>query len=719
MKTILIWLLKLCFRYRACNVESLKTPGPVLLIPNHVSWLDWLFLGVVLEDDWRFVVSRRVANLSWLHRKIMINSRTFPIDNASPYAMKHLAEYLQGNGRLVLFAEGRISATGGLMKLFDGTGFLLFKTRARLITAYLRGANRLKLSRQPGWRRWFPEVTVHFSDVHESPHPEDVSTTEARYDLTDWLRDRMVRQQFEVELEFGPKDIIDGVLRAAAAQPGKVVMEDVKFTCFTYRKLLVATDLFAEKLAPLLPSDRANVGVLLPNANAMPITLLALWALGKTPAVLNFSAGPAVMRTCAELAGMKHVITSRAFLEKAALDIGPLKDHGLEFIYLEDLKATVTTTQKLMTALRLRFSPNSLVRRKPGTNETAVILFTSGSEGMPKGVMLSHRNLMANIAQVLAHTDLTDMERLFNALPLFHSFGLTVGTVLPLVSGMYIFYYPSPLHYRVVTEVFYDRQCTVFMATNTFLNGYARKGHPADFRTCRWMIAGAEKLQDSTRRLYNDKYGVRILEGYGATECGPVVSVNTPLACRVGTTGKILPGIEHRIETVPGVDEGGRLFVRGPNIMSGYLNEDANAKFQELNGWYDTGDIASISDDGYLSILGRLKRFAKVSGEMVSLTAVEEALSGAFPQFGLRCAVAVVAIPDEQKGERLIAVTNEPKITLSDIRNAVTARGLTNLSVPKEIRVVREIPKLGTGKINHRELQNQVAQQQPTAPEEE
>jgi acyl-[acyl-carrier-protein]-phospholipid O-acyltransferase/long-chain-fatty-acid--[acyl-carrier-protein] ligase len=338
-------------------------------------------------------------------------------------------------------------------------------------------------------------------------------------------------------------------------------------------------------------------------------------------------------------------------------------------------------------------------------DDPAVLLFTSGSEGVPKGVALSHRNILANIRQMLSMTDLQDTDRVFNCLPLFHSFGLTVGTLLGLVRGLYVFIYPSPLHYRLVPTVFYDRSCTVFLSTNTFLNGYARKAHPYDFRSLRYLFSAAEKLQESTAATWSQRFGVRILEGYGATECAPCIAINTPLQPRYGSVGKIVPGMEHRLEKVEGVDTGGRLFVRGPNVMMGYLNPEANAHFQELGGWYDTGDIIRVDEDGYLFVLGRLKRFAKISGEMVSLTAVEDALAGAFPQYGLRCQVAVIARPDEDKGEALVAVTNEPKLTLDEIRSAIKTRGLANLCVPREIKTVREIPKLGTGKINHRELQ--------------
>jgi acyl-[acyl-carrier-protein]-phospholipid O-acyltransferase/long-chain-fatty-acid--[acyl-carrier-protein] ligase len=306
------------------------------------------------------------------------------------------------------------------------------------------------------------------------------------------------------------------------------------------------------------------------------------------------------------------------------------------------------------------------------------------------------------VRQVAAHYDISDDERFFNALPLFHSFGLTACTVFPLVRGLYVFMYPSPLHYRMVPAAVYDRDCTVMVGTNTFLNGYARRAHPYDFRSVKFMVVGAEKVQEATANTYARKFGVRLLEGYGATECSPAVCLNSRIAPRFGSVGRFIPGIEWKLEPVEGVAEGGRLFVRGPNIMKGYLNPEANEKFLALGGWYDTGDLARVDDDGFVFLLGRMKRFAKVSGEMVSLTAVEDAFAGAFPEIGLRCEVAVIAVPDEGKGEKLIAVTNQEKLTLEALRNVIKAKGLTNLCAPREIRYLHEIPKLGTGKVNHR-----------------
>jgi len=715
MKALLHLILKLWFRFRAFDTSVLSAPGPVLLIPNHVSWLDWAFLAALLDDDWKFVTSSTTAQTTWVHRKIMVNRRTFPVDPSSPYAAKRMAEFLQGGGRLVLFAEGRITLTGSMMKLFDGTGFLLHKTRARVILCYLRGAVRVPFVRHKGWTQWFPKVTAHFSPLLDSPKLEGVSNTVARRRLTAWLRDRMLEQQYRVEMEFGPSHVLAAIAETASKLPGKPVLEDITFQPLNYRRLMTGVAVLEARWRELLSKtpEGGRVGVLLPNVNAVPVTLLSVWAAGRVPAILNFSTGVPVMKICLDLAGVRQVITSRAFLEKAKLDLSSLASAGIELVFLEEVRAGVTGGLKLSRLLSNIVSCGGAFRGLTAQpDQAAVILFTSGSEGIPKGVELTHRNLLANVRQITAHLDVTDEERFFNAMPLFHSFGLTTCTLFPLVQGFYVFLYPSPLHYRVIPAVVYEKACTVVVGTNTFLNGYARKAHPYDFNSVKYLVAGAEKLQEATANTWARQFGVRILEGYGATECSPVLCANSRIEPRFGSVGRFLPGIEYRLEPVEGIEGGGRLQVRGDNIMRGYLNADSNAKFQALGGWYDTGDLARVDEDGFVFLMGRLKRFAKVSGEMVSLTAVEDAFAGAFPQFGNRCEIAVVAVPCEDKGEKLVAVTTEPRITLNDLREVIRQKGLTNLSVPREIRTVREIPKLGTGKTNHRELMTLLADPQ-------
>jgi acyl-[acyl-carrier-protein]-phospholipid O-acyltransferase/long-chain-fatty-acid--[acyl-carrier-protein] ligase len=702
MKLLLRLLLRACFRYRAYNQAVLRTPGPVLLIPNHVSWIDWLFLGALLDDDWRFVTSISTAETSWLHRKIMTCRRTIPVDTHSPFAVRVMEEYLEAGGRLVLFAEGRISVTGSLMRLFDGTGFLIRKAGAKVITCHLRGANRIWFVKHTGWRKLFPRVSAHFSEVLRPPVLDHLSHAEARRVLTDWVRDRMVLQQFEVETEFGAPNVLAAVAETAGKIPRRIALEDFNRGVLSYRRLMIATEVLSGAWRRLGAAPDGRVGVLLPNVNGMPVTILSLWAAGRIPALLNFSAGIRGIRECVRLAGLKHIVTSRRFLEKAGLDLGPLAAKGVSIIYLEDVRAGLSGWAKASSFIRNAIAPGARLRAAAqGPGDSAVILYTSGSEGVPKGVELTHGNLLANIRQATAVVDLADDDRFFNAMPIFHSYGLNAGTLFPMVRGCYTYLYPSPLHYRTVPALVYDRSCTVLLGTNTFLNGYARKAHAYDFNSVRLLFSGAEKVHLGTLDTWSRRFGVRILEGYGATECSPFISVNTRIHPECGSVGRLLPGMELRLEPVQGVEEGGRLFVRGPNVMKGYLNADADAAFQALGGWYDTGDVVHVNSDGFLFIRGRLKRFAKISGEMVSLTAVEDALDGAFPHYGARCRVAVQTRPDEERGESLIALTDEPRLQLSEVRAAVRARGLSNLCAPRELVLVPEIPRLGTGKTDH------------------
>lgn len=707
MFKLLRLLLRLVFGFRVEGEEALRGPGPMVLCPNHTSWLDWAFVLVCLGDDWKFVASSTTAEASWIHRKMMINSRTFPVDNNSSYAVRGMAEHLERGGKLVIFPEGRISATTQLMRIYDGTAFLIHRTGAKVVTCYLRNAVRVKWVRHKGWTQWFPRVSVHFSPPLTAPTFAHLAHNEARRKITQWLRDQITRQQFETEMRVGAPTFPHAIVEMARALPGKVIAEDLSFTELTYRRLLLNTDLLAGVLARHLPPDRGErIGVMLPTVNGTMVTTLALWIRGKTPAFLNFSAGAAVMIECAKLAGLRQILTSRVFLQKAKLNLAPLEAAGLQFIYLEDVRPGIGAAAKLRALFTNFLAPGHALRAAPvEPGDTAAVIFTSGSEGIPKGVELTHCGLLANLRQLFAVADLRDDDRFFNALPFFHSFGLVGGILAPLVRGAYVFNYPSPLHYRIVPTMVYEKNCTILLGTNTFLNGYARKAHPYDLQSVRFLIAGAEKVQTSTFETYARKFGVRIHEGYGATECGPVLCVNTKMDPNTLTAGRLLPGIEWRLEPVEGVTEGGRLFVRTPASMKGYLNADANAKFQALGGWYDTGDIASIDDDGYVTVLGRLKRFAKVSGEMVSLTAVEDALAGAFAaHYGQRCTVAVVAVSDAEKGERLVAVANEPRLQLAEVRAAIRAKGLSNLCAPRELRYVHAIPKLGSGKTDHREI---------------
>jgi acyl-[acyl-carrier-protein]-phospholipid O-acyltransferase/long-chain-fatty-acid--[acyl-carrier-protein] ligase len=474
---------------------------------------------------------------------------------------------------------------------------------------------------------------------------------------------------------------------------GRVAVEDPIGGTLTYRKLLMGARILGEKLMPFAPEGKP-IGLMLPNANGAAVTLMALMSAGRVPAMINFTAGIANVLAACKAAQVDTILTSRTFIEKGRLDalIAGLQT-TIKIIYLDDIRPTITLGDKLRGFWNANLP---LVKRKP--HDWAVILFTSGSEGTPKGVVLSHKNMLANAAQAAARIDFGRQDKVFNVLPVFHSFGLTVGLVLPLVSGVRIYLYPSPLHYRIVPELVYGTNSTILFGTDTFLNGYARAAHAYDFRSLRFILAGAEPVKEVTRRTYLEKFGLRILEGYGVTETAPALALNTPMFNKFGTVGRILPGMEARLDKVEGVDEGGRLFVRGPNVMVGYLRvENPGVIEPPPGGWHDTGDIVTIDPQGFVAIKGRAKRFAKIAGEMISFAAVEALASELWPD----AMSAVASVPDARKGERLILVTQKKDPTRSEFQAFARSRGATELMVPAEIVYMEKLPLLGTGKIDN------------------
>jgi acyl-[acyl-carrier-protein]-phospholipid O-acyltransferase/long-chain-fatty-acid--[acyl-carrier-protein] ligase len=443
---------------------------------------------------------------------------------------------------------------------------------------------------------------------------------------------------------------------------------------------------------PLAPPGRA-VGVMLPNANGAVITVLGLMTAGRVPAMINFTAGAANILAACKAAQVDTILTSRAFLEKGKLtNLVTTLETAVKILYLEDIRAGIGKLDKIRGLLN---AGKPLVARQP--DDWAAILFTSGSEGVPKGVVLSHRNMLANAAQAAARIDFGREDKVFNVLPVFHSFGLTVGLILPLVSGVRIYLYPSPLHYRTVAELIYGVNATIMFGTDTFLSGYARVAHPYDFRSLRYILAGAEPVKEATRRTYMEKFGLRILEGYGVTETAPALALNTPMFNKFGTVGRVLPGMEARLEKVEGVEEGGRLFVRGPNVMLGYLKVEQPGLLEPPEeGWHDTGDIVTMDEQGFITIKGRAKRFAKVGGEMVSLAAVEALAAELWPN----ALSAACAVPDLRRGERIILLTQQKDATRSDFQGFARARHASDLMVPSDIWVVDALPLLGSGKVD-------------------
>jgi len=693
------------YRLEVTGLENVAKAGHNAIIAmNHVSFLDPPIAMSLLPRPPVFAIDINISKQWWI-QPFLPFVRTMALDPLKPMALRTIINAVREGNMLVIFPEGRITITGSLMKVYDGAAMIADKSDAMVVPVRIDGPQRTMFSRLKSTqvrRRLFPKITVTILEPVKLNVDPELKGRKRRLAAGAALYDVMSNLIFRTT----PTDrtIVEAVIEAADIHGGKwLAIEDPTSGQLTYKRLLQATRILGAKLMPLALEGRA-VGVMLPTSNAAAVTVLALMSGGRVPAMINFTSGAANILGACRAAEIDTILTARAFVEKARLEklIGQIEGK-VRIVYLEDVRKTVSFADKLAGALRAK---HPIIPRQP--DDRAVILFTSGTEGVPKGVVLSHRNILANVAQAEARIDFGRDDRLFMALPAFHSFGFMGGIVLPLISGVPTFLYPSPLHYRTVPELVYGICATYLFGTDTFLAGYARMANPYDFRSVRYIIAGAEAIKEKTRQTFLEKFGMRILEGYGVTETSPVLALNTPMFNKFGTVGRLLPGMEARLEKVEGVEEGGRLFVRGPNVMLGYLRADNPGVLEPPHeGWYDTGDIVSIDEQGYIAIKGRAKRFAKIGGEMISLAAVESLATELWPNY----ISAVVAMPDDRKGERLILITDKRTATRADFQAFARGKHASELMFPSEIIVLDKLPLLGSGKPDLQALQKFVREQ--------
>ena len=483
----------------------------------------------------------------------------------------------------------------------------------------------------------------------------------------------------------------------------KAILEDQNRTPLSYTELIRASFALGRKIAAITePGEK--VGLLLPSSSGVVVTFFGLHAFGRIPTMLNFTSGLRNLRAACKLAGVKTVLTAHAFIEQGKLhDLIDALETNAKIVYLEDVRGQIGLADKVF-ALAASLAPK-MFAAKTKPDDPGVILFTSGSFGAPRGVVLTQANLVANAMQVAAFIDLDPDWVMFNPLPTFHCFGLTGGVILPLLTGMKAFQYPSPMHTKQIPPLIKDSQASILLATDTFLNQYARSADPGELSGLKFIVCGAEKVRDETHNLIGDRFGgVPVLEGYGATEAAPVVAVNRPDDNRRGTVGGLLPGMEYRVEPVEGIPGGGRLLIRGPNIMAGYLREDGGVD-PPPGGWHDTGDVVEVDDNGtWITIKGRVKRFAKIGGEMVSLTAAEDLAVAVWPNERH----AVISMPDPKKGERLLLVTDRHDAAVAALLQHAQSIGAPELAVPRKILKVQEVPVLGTGKTDYVAIQRMV-----------
>ncbi|HEX5711148.1 MAG TPA: bifunctional acyl-ACP--phospholipid O-acyltransferase/long-chain-fatty-acid--ACP ligase [Sulfuricurvum sp.] len=698
IRAILRFLVFTLFRLRIVGQYSAQS-GHTIIIANHQSFLDGLILGLVLPVSPVFVVNTEAAK-PLMARFFLSLSDYIVIDPSNPMAIKTIIRLVESGRPVVIFPEGRITTTGSLMKIYEGSAFVAVKAHAVVLPVIIEGAHFSTLSRmhQDHPQRWFPQITVTYCSPARIRVDEILPSHNRRSMAGEAMRALMQKCLYESRR---PNDLFGAFLDAVSIYgASRQIVEDTKQIEYTYKELLKMSLALGRLISRHTVQGEA-IGVLMPTAVPTLAMILGMSAFGRIPAMLNFTAGADALQNGCDGALVKTILTSRTFVESGKLESKLHTLKNVTILYLEDLKDEMTLGDKLwLMGYALRFPRRVHVPQDP--KDPSVILFTSGSEGIPKGVVLSHDALLANIAQIRSIVDFSTEDKVLNAMPIFHSFGLTAGTLLPILGGVRLFLYPSPLHYRVIPEIAYDKSCTVLFGTSTFLANYAKHAHPYDFYRLRYVVAGAEKLSDAVRTLWIEKFGIRIFEGYGATETAPVIAVNTPMAYKSGTVGQVLPGIQTKLIPVSGIENGGILHVKGANVMSGYLRSHNPGileapSSQAGEGWYDTGDIVVIDEEGFLRITGRVKRFAKIAGEMISLESVENLALLASPNHEH----AASNRPDEQRGESIILFTTNKELLRDALQYMARTHGYSELTVARKIVYLEAIPLLGTGKTDY------------------
>lgn len=688
-----------------CSIEfdERNMPRKGVYVANHVSFLDPVLLFAFLPGDPVFALNGHLYR-NRLIRFLMRTADVMPFNPIEPGDIKELIAKVDGGRLCVIFAEGRVTESGGLMKIYEAPGLVADKSGAPLIPVWIEGPQYGYFSKTKGKlpHRPLPKVRVIVG------RPRSFKLKDELRRQRDHISNEvyMILREMSFEVRYNPDiSLFAQLMKTAKIHAKKGLfrrpkfVEDIQRKPQSYRDIVIKSFVLGKYLKRRTEPEE-HVGLFLPNSVAALCSFFGLTAYDRIPVMLNFSVGAQNMVSMCKTAQVQIVVTSLAFVKTAKMEdaVKMMEEAGVKIIYLEKAAKEIGLWDKINAYLRYKIKR---VPIKKGGNRKAVILFTSGSEGTPKAVVLSHANIISNIKQMSAIETINVTDTVFNALPMFHSFGLVVGTLFPLFEGSKLFLYPSPLHYRVVAEIVYEIGASIMFGTDTFFRGYGRIAHPFDFHNIRFMFGGAEAVKPDTRNIWMERLGIRVLEAYGATECSPVVSANNRIFNRFGSIGKLLPAIEYKIEPVPGIEKGGELVVRGPNIMMGYILPDNPGVLVPLEGgWYHTGDVVEIDEIGFVYIRDRIKRFAKIGGEMVSLNAVHEMVCKAYETDG-EFQYGVVAIPHESKGEQIVLATNNRNVSQDGLHAYIRANAMSELFLPRIILYMEKLPVFATGKADN------------------
>lgn len=702
-------LFKILFRIELKGFENYPFESPrVVIVANHVSLLDGVLLWLFLPSRVTFAINFFIAQ-KWWARWVTTFTHVFLLDRTKPMAIKSLIEYISTNQHCVIFPEGRITITGGLMKIYEGPGLIADRTKAQVLPIHIEGAQFSFFSRLNGKLKLhlFPKIQLTIFPPQHLIVSDELKGRQRRKALSEQLYEMMCEITFlSQNLN---KTLFESLIEAQKQYSKRQIMvEDANQDTLTYRQLITRSFIFGQSIQRFIKTPE-TIGILLPNIISYPIVFFGLQTQFCVPALLNYTTSANQLIKCCKISNIKTIFTARKFIEVAnlAATITALENESIQIIFIEDVREKISWMNRLSGSI-YSFFPyrhyKNLQRAKRihfAADKIAIILFTSGSEDTPKGVALSHQNLQANRFQLTTKLCFTQQDSVFNALPLFHALSLNSGFLAPILSGLKVFIYPTPLHFRKIPELCYETNATILFSANTFLAKYAKFANPYDFYNLKYIFAGAEKLQDETRQLWLEKFGIRILEGYGTTETSPVLAVNTTMQNKTGTVGKFLPHIQYQLKPIEGIHKGGELWVKGPNIMMGYLSaENPDTLSLVKDGWHCTGDVVDIDEEGFITIQDRTKRFAKIGGEMISLSSIETCIAQLWPNFYH----AAIAQFDPQKGEQIMLVTTYPYATRQMIIDHAKHLGLSNLAIPKQIRMIAKMPLLATGKIDYREL---------------